>query len=37
LLRKKRVKIEFTQKKKLLGPKCSWTLQFCRSTIWFWK
>ena len=30
---KKKGKYELTQKKKLFGPKCSLTLQFCRSAI----
>jgi len=30
---KKKVKNELTQKKKLFGPKCSLTPQFCRGAI----
>jgi len=37
LQKKKRGKDELTQKKKLFGPKCFLTLQFCHSAIWFWK
>ena len=33
LLKKKKEKNELTHKKKLLSPKCSLTLQFCRSAI----
>ena len=33
LLKKKKGKNELTQKKKLFNPKCSLTLQFCRSVI----
>jgi len=37
VLQKKREKNELTKMKKLFGSKCSLTLQFCCSAIWFWK